>query len=97
MTLMLPRQMHVAGEIQKTVIDLIRKSRQQKLKRSRLNQFAAEKEGRKMTVRHWSIARDFIIQNGAELTRDEARRVKETIWLHWTKLEFQQKDGQPLK
>lgn len=41
-----------------------------------------------------SIARDFILQNGAELSLDEARRVKENYLAALTKLEFQQKDGQ---
>ena len=41
-----------------------------------------------------SIARDFILENGAELSLDEARRVKENYLALLTKLEFQQKDGQ---
>lgn len=40
------------------------------------------------------LARDFIIENGAELSLDEARRVKENYLALLTKLEFQQKDGQ---
>ncbi|XHF49433.1 MAG: hypothetical protein PIK35_12295 [Enterobacter roggenkampii] len=40
------------------------------------------------------IARDFILKNGAELSLDEARRVKENYLAALTKLEFQQKDGQ---
>ncbi|GJL37758.1 hypothetical protein TUM17576_45780 [Enterobacter hormaechei] len=56
---------------------------------------AAEKEGEEDDGTSLeSIARDFIIQNGAELTLDEARRVKENYLAALTKLEFQQKDGQ---
>lgn len=40
------------------------------------------------------IAKDFILENGAELSLDEARRVKENYLALLTKLEFQQKDGQ---
>ncbi|MDA8487471.1 hypothetical protein NNN71_02530 [Kluyvera sp. Awk 3] len=40
------------------------------------------------------IARDFILKNGAELTLDEARCMKENYLALLTKLEFQQKDGQ---
>ncbi|HCM6844946.1 TPA: hypothetical protein N3078_005136 [Klebsiella quasipneumoniae] len=41
-----------------------------------------------------NIAKDFILENGAELSLDEARRVKENYLALLTKLEFQQKDGQ---
>lgn len=41
-----------------------------------------------------SIARNFILENGAELSLDEARRVKENYLALLTKLEFQQKDEQ---
>lgn len=41
-----------------------------------------------------SIAMNFILQNGAELSLDEARRIKENYLALLTKLEFQQKDGQ---
>lgn len=41
-----------------------------------------------------NIARDFILENGAELSLDEARRIKENYLALLTKLEFQQKDGQ---
>lgn len=40
------------------------------------------------------LARDFLLENGAELSLDEARRVKENYLALLTKLEFQQKDGQ---
>lgn len=40
------------------------------------------------------IAEKFIQENGAELSLDEARRVKENYLALLTKLEFQQKDGQ---
>ncbi|MFK1810113.1 hypothetical protein ACIU5A_20795 [Klebsiella pneumoniae] len=40
------------------------------------------------------FARDFLLENGAELSLDEARRVKENYLALLTKLEFQQKDGQ---
>ncbi len=40
------------------------------------------------------IARDFLLENGAELSLDEARRVKENYLALLTKLDFQQKDGQ---
>ncbi|EPO8264722.1 TPA: hypothetical protein ACX3KH_005375 [Raoultella ornithinolytica] len=41
-----------------------------------------------------SIARELLLENGAELSLDEARRVKENYLALLTKLEFQQKDGQ---
>ena len=41
-----------------------------------------------------NLAKDFILENGAELSLDEARRVKENYLALLTKLEFQQKDGQ---
>lgn len=41
-----------------------------------------------------NIAKEFILENGAELSLDEARRVKENYLALLTKLEFQQKDGQ---
>ncbi|HFE2971454.1 TPA: hypothetical protein ACF21V_000016 [Klebsiella quasipneumoniae subsp. similipneumoniae] len=41
-----------------------------------------------------NIAKDFILENGAELSLDGARRVKENYLALLTKLEFQQKDGQ---
>lgn len=41
-----------------------------------------------------SIARNIILENGAELSLDEARRIKENYLALLTKLEFQQKDGQ---
>lgn len=41
-----------------------------------------------------SIARDFILENGADLSLDEARRVKENYLALLTKLEFKQKDDQ---
>lgn len=41
-----------------------------------------------------SIARELLLENGAELLLDEARRVKENYLALLTKLEFQQKDGQ---
>ncbi|HEB4940529.1 TPA: hypothetical protein R0J09_001108 [Klebsiella quasipneumoniae] len=41
-----------------------------------------------------NIAKDFILENGAELSLDEARRVKENYLALLTKLEFQQKDSQ---
>lgn len=41
-----------------------------------------------------NIAKDFILENGAELSLDEARRVKENYLALLTKLDFQQKDGQ---
>lgn len=40
------------------------------------------------------LASNFILENGAELSLDEARRVKENYLALLTKLEFQQKDGQ---
>ncbi|WHP82374.1 hypothetical protein [Edwardsiella anguillarum] len=40
------------------------------------------------------LAREFLFENGAELSLDEARRVKENYLALLTKLEFQQKDGQ---
>ncbi|WP_417026874.1 MULTISPECIES: hypothetical protein [Citrobacter] len=40
------------------------------------------------------IARNIILENGAELSLDEARRIKENYLALLTKLEFQQKDGQ---
>ncbi|WP_370559415.1 hypothetical protein NMD70_06675 [Edwardsiella tarda] len=40
------------------------------------------------------LAREFLLENGAELSLDEARRVKENYLALLTKLEFQQKDGQ---
>lgn len=40
------------------------------------------------------IARNIILENGAELSFDEARRIKENYLALLTKLEFQQKDGQ---
>ncbi|MEH8372539.1 hypothetical protein RAH02_17880 [Klebsiella pneumoniae] len=40
------------------------------------------------------LAWDFLLENGAELSLDEARRVKENYLALLTKLEFQQKDGQ---
>lgn len=92
---MLPRQMHSWRNTEKPSFDLIRKSRQQKLKKIAAKPPAAEKEGEEDDGTSLeSIARDFIIQNGAELTLDEARRVKENYLAALTKLEFQQKDGQ---
>ena len=41
-----------------------------------------------------SIARELLLENGAELSLDEARRIKENYLALLTKLEFQQKDGQ---
>lgn len=41
-----------------------------------------------------NIAKEFILENGAELSLDEARRVKENYLALLTKLEFQHKDGQ---
>lgn len=40
------------------------------------------------------IARNIILENGAELSLDEARRIKENYMALLAKLEFQQKDGQ---
>ncbi|EPC5193308.1 hypothetical protein ACRZZR_000787 [Edwardsiella piscicida] len=40
------------------------------------------------------LAREFLLENGAELSLDEARRVKENYLALLTKLDFQQKDGQ---
>ncbi len=40
------------------------------------------------------LAEKFIQENGAELSLDEARRLKENYLALLTKLEFQQKDGQ---
>lgn len=44
-----------------------------------------------------NIAKDFILENGAELSLDEARRVKENYLALLTKLEFQQKMVSSLK
>lgn len=41
-----------------------------------------------------SIARELLLENGAELSLDEARRIKENYLALLTKLEFRQKDGQ---
>ena len=41
-----------------------------------------------------SIARELLLENGAELSLDEARHIKENYLALLTKLEFQQKDGQ---
>ncbi|WP_370658203.1 hypothetical protein [Edwardsiella tarda] len=40
------------------------------------------------------LAREFLLENGAELSLDEARRVKENYLALLTRLDFQQKDGQ---
>jgi hypothetical protein len=46
-----------------------------------------------MVFHHWKLP-GFHSENGAELSLDEARRVKENYLALLTKLEFQQKDGQ---
>ena len=43
------------------------------------------------------LARDFLLENGAELSLDEARRVKENYLALLTKLEFQKKMANSLR
>lgn len=76
----------------KTINRTVKENKVVPIKKNSMPSPSKEDEGGDPSLE--SIARELFLENGAELSLDEARRIKENYLALLTKLEFQQKDGQ---
>ncbi|MFP2008739.1 hypothetical protein ACLEB0_24805 [Klebsiella pneumoniae] len=91
---MLSLQMHNSKSTGKALTDPINRKRLRQKKRKLTGCCLRGSPPEESDSSLEGLARDFLLENGAELSLDEARRVKENYLALLTKLEFQQKDGQ---